>query len=253
MAEPLPDPIPAATLVLFRESTAAAPELLFVERARAMAFAAGAVVFPGGRVDPGDHALALALRGDDDDIAGRIAAIRETIEEAGIAVGLDPVPDTAVLDRLRAGLHAQRPFGELLKAEGLTLDPDVLVPFARWCPRHAHSRIFDTRFYLAQLPEGAPEPVADATENVRAFWRRASEMLDDVAAGEAHAIFPTRRNLERLAGFASYAAAVADARAFPVRTVTPWTETRDGDAHLCIPDDLGYPITAEPLARAMRD
>src|SRR3546814_9048465 len=55
-----------------------------------------------------------------------------------------------------------------------------------------------------------------------------------------------------LAGFASFGDAVANARAFPVRTVAPWTETRDGDPHLCIPDDLGYPVTAEPLASAMR-
>src|SRR3546814_3785763 len=71
-------------------------------------------------------------------------------------------------------------------------------------------------------------------------------MLDDVVAGAARAIFPTRRNLERLAGFASFGDAVANARAFPVRTVAPWTETRDGDPHLCIPDDLGYPVTARP-------
>jgi 8-oxo-dGTP pyrophosphatase MutT (NUDIX family) len=46
------DPIPAATLVIFRDA-AGAPELLMVERAKAMAFAGGALVFPGGRIDPG--------------------------------------------------------------------------------------------------------------------------------------------------------------------------------------------------------
>ena len=54
--------IPAATLVLFRDAPggggAGAPELLMVERARGMAFAGGAMVFPGGRIDPGDRALA---------------------------------------------------------------------------------------------------------------------------------------------------------------------------------------------------
>ena len=49
--------IPAATLVVFRE-TPGLPELLMVERAKAMAFAGGAMVFPGGRIDPEDHALA---------------------------------------------------------------------------------------------------------------------------------------------------------------------------------------------------
>ncbi|RYD48684.1 MAG: NUDIX hydrolase, partial [Sphingomonadales bacterium] len=38
----------------------------------------------------------------------------------------------------------------------------------------------------------------------------------------------------------------------PVRTVTPWIEERDGERYLCIPDDLGYPVTAQPLAEAVR-
>ncbi|MCM8731686.1 NUDIX domain-containing protein [Hephaestia sp. GCM10023244] len=253
MAERLPDPIPAATLILFRETDAGPPDILFVERARTMAFAGGAIVFPGGRIDPGDDALARTLGGDTGETAARVAAIRETIEEAGIAVGLDRLPDSATLGRLRTALHAGRPFAELLAHERLAIDPDALAPFARWCPQHAHARIFDTRFYLARLPDGAPDPVVDNTENVRVFWRTATDMLDDVARGTARAIFPTRRNLERLATFGSFAEAVAGARAFPVRTVAPWTETRDGGTYLCIPDDLGYPITAEPLATAIRD
>jgi len=250
------DPIPAATLVLFRARAGDAPELrpelLIVERTRTMAFAAGALVFPGGRIDPGDRTLAQGFTGDRDDLAGRIAAIRETIEEAGVMVGVTPIPEAQALTALRSALHAGCPFGEALADAGATLDPHALVPFARWCPRHAATRIFDTRFYLAQAPTDAPEPVVDATETSRAFWASAQGVLDQVAAGGAHLIFPTRRNLERLALYASFEEAVADARARPARTVTPWTEDRDGIEHLCIPDDLGYPVTAETLARAMR-
>jgi hypothetical protein len=65
-------------------------------------------------------------------------------------------------------------------------------------------------------------------------------------------IFPTRRNLERLARFGSFADAAADAQAHPPRIVTPWIERRDGADHLCIPDDLGYPVTSERLDRAIR-
>jgi hypothetical protein len=65
-------------------------------------------------------------------------------------------------------------------------------------------------------------------------------------------IYPTRRNLERLAQFDSFAAAVADAGAYPVTTIVPVVERRDGIDRLCIPADLGYPITAEPLGLAMR-
>ena len=78
-------PIPAATIVVFRDRAGQPPELLIVERAAGMAFAGGALVFPGGRIDPGDHALGAALPGDADENAARVAAIRETIEEAGVA------------------------------------------------------------------------------------------------------------------------------------------------------------------------
>lgn len=244
-------PIPAATLVLFRETGGGAPELLFVERSRAMVFAGGALVFPGGRVDPGDHALALEFAGDPDDLAARIAAIRETIEEVGIAVGLSAM-SSATLQRLRAALHDGVALGAALRDLALTLDPAALVAFARWLPAHAASRIFDTRFYLARLPEDSAAAVVDATENVRTFWATAQSVLDDADAGRATIIFPTRRNLERLAQFAHFEAAVADAHAHPIRTVTPWAETRDGREHLCIPGDLGYPVTAEPMSAAVR-
>ncbi|MEG3174620.1 NUDIX domain-containing protein [Sphingomonas sp. RB3P16] len=244
------EPIPAATLVLFREGEGA-PELLFVERSKAMVFAGGALVFPGGRIDPGDRALALELGGDPDDTAARIGAIRETIEEVGVAVGLPAIAPTT-LAALRAGLHAGATFGAMLRDLGLALDPAALTGFARWVPAHAERRIFDTRFYLARLPADAPPAVVDDTENVHVFWSSAQEVLAAADAGWAKIIFPTRRNLERLAQFGSFDEAVAHAAAHAIRTVTPWIEERDGVEHLCIADDLGYPVTSEPLGRAVR-
>lgn len=244
--------IPAATLVLIRDRAGAPPDLLMVERAKAMAFAGGMLVFPGGRVDPGDHALAARLGGDAEDAPARVAAIRETIEEAGVPVGVTPAPDAATLAAIRAGLHAGASFATLLDAHGLTLELDTLTYFARWLPAHAHMRIFDTRFYLARWPEGAAEPQVDDTENVRLLWASAAQVLAECDAGHAQVIFPTRRNLERLAQYADFGHAVADALAHPPRTITPFTEDRDGIPHLCIPDDLGYPVTSEKLTGALR-
>ena len=256
MTDPLPEAVPAATLVIFRDRAGGAPEVLMVERAEGMAFAGGAMVFPGGRVDPGDRALAATFgdgsAGDEDDLAARVAAVRETIEEAGLPIGVDPVPGPAALAGLRGALHAGAPFGEALAATGTALALDALTPFARWRPAHRHARIFDTRFYIAQLPEDAPAASVDATENVRLVWATARGVLDDADAGRLRIIFPTRRNLERLALFARFDEAVADARAHPIRTVTPWAETRDGERRLCIPDDLGYPVTSELLTNATR-
>lgn len=240
-----PEAIPAATLIVMRETAGGPPELLIVERAKAMSFAGGALVFPGGRVDPGDHVLAATLDGDPDERAARIAAVRETIEEAGVAVGVS-VP-SATIPHLQRRLYAGEPMGALLDEVGGALDLDALHPFARWLPAGVHHKVFDTRFYLARSPEGA-EPLVDGNENVRVFWASAHAVLQAADRGEATIIFPTRRNLERLALFASFADAVADARAHPVRTITPWIE---GD-RLCIPDDLGYPVISEPLASAVR-
>ncbi|MES2096872.1 MAG: NUDIX domain-containing protein [Pseudomonadota bacterium] len=244
--------IPAATLVIFRDRGSAPPDLLMVERAKAMVFAGGALVFPGGRIDPGDYALAAELGRDAHDGPARVAAIRETIEEAGVPVGLSPAPDGATLTALRAGLHAGDSLGLLLDRHGLSLDLDSLTYFARWLPAHAHMRIFDTRFYLARWPDGAADPQVDATENVRLLWASAAQVLADCDAGRATVIFPTRRNLERLAQYASFADAVASAHAYPPRTITPWSEERDGVPHLCIPDDLDYPVTSEKLTGAIR-
>lgn len=244
-----PEPIPAATVIVMRPARAGPPELLMVERAAAMRFAGGMLVFPGGRVDPGDHALAELMPGDPEDIAARIAGIRETLEEACVAVGLDP--GGAALPVLRDAVYAGEPMGELLAAFGGRLDPDALVPFARWLPHGLRHRVFDTRFYLARAPEGT-EAVADGNENVRAFWASARDVLAQLESGEARAIFPTRRNLERLARFASFEEAVADAHAHPVRIVSPWTEARADGEYLCIPEGLGYPVTAEPVATALR-
>lgn len=243
-----PEAIPAATVIVMRE-TAGPPELLLVERARAMAFAGGALVFPGGRIDPGDRLLAALQPGEPEDIAARIAAMRETLEEAGVAVGLDV--DAVAIPELKRRLYASEPIGALLEEMGGTLRLDALVPFARWLPHNVTHRVFDTYFYLARAPQDAT-PVVDGNENVRVFWSTARAVLDAADAGEVTLLFPTRRNLERLARFASYGEAVADALAHPIRTVTPWIERRDGADYLCIPDDLGYPVTAERLDRAVR-
>ncbi|TKD51409.1 NUDIX hydrolase [Sphingomonas baiyangensis] len=241
--------IPAATLVVMRACAGGPPEILMVERSRAMAFAGGALVFPGGRVDPADHEAAalLAPDSDADDIAARIAAIRETIEEAGVAIGIEAPLD---IERARARLYAGEPLTSVVAPGAIRLDK--LEPFARWLPRHKQARTFDTRFYLAELPADAPPPLVDGNENVRLFWATAAAVLAMAQAGEARLIFPTRRNLERLAQHASHAEAVADARRYPLRAITPWTEAVNGVEHVCIDDDLGYPVTREPVTSALR-
>lgn len=248
-------PIPAATLVIFRAGRdRPEPELLMVERSKQMAFAGGAAVFPGGRVDPADYALARKLGADDEDeIAHRIAAVRETLEETGLAVGLNGRIDANLAAEARALLLDRGAIEPVLERYRLSLDLGALVPFARWLPEGLpHSRIFDTRFYLTDLGTGAVDITVDATENTHLFWASARQALQLADEGRLSLIFPTRRNLERLAQFGSFAEAKAHAETTPIRTITPRVDLEGGRTSLTIPDDLGYPVTSESFESATR-
>jgi 8-oxo-dGTP pyrophosphatase MutT (NUDIX family) len=246
------DSIPAATLVLYRERDGDA-EHLFLERSAKMAFAAGALVFPGGRVDPDDYALAARYPAfDPADAAARIAAMRETLEEAGIIVGLAAdLPERAIRTARQALVEGSL-FSNWLDTNGHVLNLAALTPWARWLPNHPESRVFDTRFYIAALPEHAHPASVDATENVQLFWATAAEAMARSDAGTVQIIFPTMRNLERLAAVPRHADAVAHARAFPVRAITPHYQEREDGRYLCIPTDAGYPVTAQIMTEVKR-
>lgn len=236
--------IPASTLILVRDRDGAAPDLLMVERSDKMAFAAGALVFPGGRIDEADLRFGRDLGLAD---GAAVAAIRETIEETAVPVGLTPVPDRAAVLGLQAELVGDADFASLLLRTRLELDANVLTPFARWVPKFHAVRRFDTLFFVAAAPPGDWAPNVVAGECSGARWLSAAEALDRDARGEARLIFPTRRNLERLAQHRSFAEIRADARAHPIEPVTPWVEERDGEKFITIPDHLGYPVTQERL------
>jgi 8-oxo-dGTP pyrophosphatase MutT (NUDIX family) len=235
--------IPAATLIVVREPASGPPELLMVERAAGMAFAAGALVFPGGRIDEADRQLARALGIE----AEAIAAIRETLEETAVPVALERAPSAAAAADLQRALLADEPFGPLLDRTGLKIDSGALTPFARWVPKFHAVRRFDTLFYVALCPPGDWLPCVVEGECAGAAWLTAQEVLDREQRGEARLIFPTRRTLERLAQHATFDAIRADALAHPIEPVTPWVEERGGEKFITIPAHLGFPVTQERL------
>src|SRR5438270_5238223 len=242
------DAIPAATLILVRERPDEAPELLMVERAGGLAFAAGALVFPGGRIDAADRELAA----DSGAEPAAIASVRETLEETAVPVGLSPLPDEATARLLQDELVADRAFAELLRECGLKIDATVLTPFARWVPKFHAVRRFDTLFFVARCPPGDWQPRAIEGECAGAEWLSATEILRRDRSGEARLIFPTRRTLERLAEHSSFDAIRTDALAHEIVPVTPWVEERDGERFITIPDYLGYPVTEERLDSVWR-
>jgi 8-oxo-dGTP pyrophosphatase MutT (NUDIX family) len=253
--EVLPDgAIPAATLVIMRASHGDGPdEILMVKRSTTMAFAAGAVVFPGGRVDADDYLVARRHMPhlDEADGAARVAALRETLEETGLAIGWPALEDSDVAD-VRQALLAGTLLSDILAERGDRIALEALVPFARWCPNFKEARTFDTRFYAVEAPPHSHELTVEEAEHSHIFWASATATLAMADRGEVSVIFPTRRNLERLAQAADFASFAAHCGQFPVDLITPWIEDREGQAFLCIPAHLGYPVTSESFDRVRR-
>jgi 8-oxo-dGTP pyrophosphatase MutT (NUDIX family) len=244
--------IPAATVVVFRHGSAGPPQLLMVQRSQTMRFAGGAAVFPGGKVDPQDRELSARLTpGDEPELAAaRIAAIRETLEETGLAIGLrEPVSAAQAADA-RSMLIECGALAPVLDAFAWELDPARLVHFAHWCaPRQ---RAYDTHFFLSDIGSGDVNLAVDETECTRLFWAAAAEALAMADAGEIGVIYPTRRNLERLALFKTFEDAVAHAAAHPVQRICPEEIERDGRTWVEIPGGLGYPVLGQLITTAER-
>ena len=234
--------IPAATLVVVRDRHSGPPELLMVERAESMAFAGGALVFPGGRIDKEDRALGGCEEG-----AAKVAAIRETLEETALAVAINPLPDIPQTRSMQGRLLDDRPFADVLRDAGAEFDLDALIPFARWVPKFHATRRFDTLFFVARAPDPGRIPQACGGECTAAFWIGAADALERERSGEARLIFPTRRNLERLALHSSFEAISEDAQSHSIAPISPWVEEHDGENFITIPDGIGYPVTRERL------
>ncbi len=255
-----PQAIPAATIIIYRNCPEGGlPQVLMTVRSTGMAFAGGMAVFPGGRVDPADYALADAMVSAGatnlapDEAAHQIAAIRETLEETGLALGLSGDITATSAAAARAMLRKTAALAPVLDAFGWQLDLAQITPFARWFPKNENiPRVYDTRFYLADLGTGAVDVSIDHAENTRLFWTSAQGALEAADRGEIKLIFPTRRNLERLALFASFAEAKAQAEAIPVRTIMPQVVEQDGKQWLMILADAGYPVTGELLENVAR-
>lgn len=238
-APPRPaNPRPAASLILVRDGNEGL-EVLLLERPAKASFAPGALVFPGGRVEPTDGALRCLCHDGaglcETDLAHRAAALRETFEECGLLLagpsdGAAPAP---------AGCA----FSAMLRQRRLALRTDRLVPFAHWITPAALPKRFDTRFYLAPTPDDQAMRL-DAREVVTAAWVRPGEVAALAEDGRAELMFATYMMLRQLARARSAAEALDAARSRPVVAVTPEiVATPDGRAY-CIPEGSGYDETA---------
>ena len=252
-----PAPARAAASLLLGRDGSEGPELFLLARSRNSAFASGALVYPGGAVDESDRNPALRAWAegseslDGEELAFRIAAIREAFEECGIllarARGSGELVGRGRLDSIKrqfAGPLADHSLDmlALAEAEDLVLACDHLVPFAHWITPETQPKRFDTHFFLAGAPPDQ-EARHDGHESIDSVWITPAALVDAADGGKWYVMFPTRLNAQKFGRSAAVADALAAARAAPVVTVMPRGQKVEGGRRLRIPAGAGYGLT----------
>ncbi len=176
-------PRPASTVVLMDEYS----RVYLTKRPVTMKFMGGFQVFPGGSVESHDHL-------DENDyvniveaqlsinLSYYIAAARELFEEVGILMGntIDGFPVILPKEKgmkYRNDLQkGEIPFIRVLELEKLSFNPLCLRYFGQIITPEISPIRFDTRFFLAKLPQGqTPEP--DRNEIDGAVWIKPEDAL----------------------------------------------------------------------------
>lgn len=260
------EPRHASTVVLLRDArttgTGSGLEAYLLRRQKTMAFAAGMYVFPGGSVDPRDESLPDAawigprpetwapLLNADEGLAKALvcAAVRETFEESGVLLA-GPSEGEVVADTTGEDWEADRlalidrtlSFAAVLEQRGLALRADLLRPWAHWITPEVEPKRFDTRFFVAALPQGQRTRDVGG-EADRVTWERPADALAASERGELGMLPPTAFTLNELSVYDDVDAVMAAGDARDVRPVLPKIVLGDDDeARLLLPHDEGYP------------
>lgn len=220
----------AATLIVLRDASHGLEVLMLRRAEKANDQNSGASVFPGGVIDAHDRGLHVHCGGLDDRAASErlavpeggldyyAAAIRECFEEAGVLFATDDTGRLVTLDSLPPDqLAAMRHAAEqgtdallsLCERHGWRLAADRLAYFAYWLTPPGMPRRFDTRFFIAPMPE-AQSVQPDGRETVEHMWLGPAEAVDPARGLKLMNV--TRRILEQLAQFTSTAELMTHAR-----------------------------------------
>jgi 8-oxo-dGTP pyrophosphatase MutT (NUDIX family) len=260
-----------------RDAAGRGIEVFCVLRHQKSGFLGGAVVFPGGKVDPSDHAEAWAELSTEPDArvaemsdgvtprALAVAACREILEE-GFIVPLDPPLDddgasalrhqaTSLFDGVPRGLAAALgafPMSDMRPpSPRRRLALDRLVPWARWITPEAEPRRFDARFFLLELPPGQVGR-HDDHETTMSFWDTPAAILQKSERGEIFLAPPTTRTLEVLSTVSSVQGAFALAARQSLRPICPLLVPDDRAPFLALPGDPAHPVREPRVAGPTR-
>jgi 8-oxo-dGTP pyrophosphatase MutT (NUDIX family) len=132
---------------------------------------------------------------------------------------------------------ARRELGEEV---GIELGSDAeLVPWSRWITPEVVPVRFDTHFFVALAPPHSP-PKPDGAEITDASWFAPRRALESHRTGELSLVFPTIRNLERLAECGTADEVMAAARGTVVEPILPRVAGTRDDHRVLLPGDEGY-------------
>jgi ribonuclease/clavin/mitogillin len=209
--KPPAEPRDAAAMVLLRDPED--PKVLWVRRARTLAFMAGYHAFPGGQRDLEDETVPILSNPpsapmteapgseveDRQDLPLRVTAIRELFEETGILVarGVERLSADRLAALRQELLAGATSFGDLLTREGVFLDAGMVDRAPRWVTPPSQPRRYDTRFYVAWLPAGQEAQILPG-ELESGEWIRPSEGLCRWVDGECLLVTPITAMLQAL-------------------------------------------------------
>ncbi|MDQ0269659.1 NUDIX hydrolase [Cytobacillus purgationiresistens] len=190
-------PKPASTVVLIDNET----KVFLTKRPATMKFLAGHYVFPGGSLDKSDYPVITGQLINMNDSyqfspAHYVAAARELFEEVGVnlATKEDGSPcqmETANMNEYRRLLlDGKITFFDIMSDHQLILDCNKFKYMGHKITPESSPYRFDTRFFIAQLPEGQ-NPMPDVYEIEEAFWITPEAALAAYKEGKLKMIKPT--------------------------------------------------------------
>lgn len=231
-----------------------------MERNAATSNFGGTLVFPGGKVEPGDEEIVqqvassvhaamdrTAYRNCADlsqaQLAGLYgAALRETVEEVGLiwqqASGAAALPHAGA--QMRQALAQGQSWQQACAALGLVPSVAALQPWSRWLTPTAPNmsvKRFDAFFFLATDPGDGQTAQVDGHEASRLLWNTPRGFLHDFERGDILLAPPQIMTLAHISRFASVQALQDYARKHAFYYMNPISYELDGHRTVCFPGD----------------
>jgi 8-oxo-dGTP pyrophosphatase MutT (NUDIX family) len=223
-------PRQAATVILLREAEPKGFEVFLTRHPEGMPFLGGMYCFPGGAVTTEDCAPRMLERcrglaaEQARKIAGAhfsprqalgfwVAAVRELFEEVGVLLTVNasgaPTLPGGISEKHCAVVNQSSSFLSVLEREDLYCDLSNLVYFSHWQTPAQNPLRFDTRFFIAALPQHQ-RPLATSEEVTHSIWLTPDLAMQRYRRGELPMIFPTFASLRTLADFETVASVMKE-------------------------------------------